>query len=226
MKMRWISKALGALTFAVVAFGATASQAALFQSGAGAGTCVAFAAAVGGAGPCVTVAITPHPLWEPNGTGGSTATWVSYADTGFGGSVFQPHNHFNPIFSITETFLVGVTDLKLDFTVWADDTVEVFVDGISIFPPNFTQGICAGGVIGCEPLEGGIFSVILSGAGAHTLTFVAYQIGTGTDTSSNPFGVIYAGSITEVPEPATVAILGLGALLVGGAARRRARRAA
>jgi hypothetical protein len=218
MKSTVFARVLGALTFVGAVFVATASQAAIIASGPGSGTCV-----MADSSPCVVTAITPHAAWQPNNPFGSGAVWVSYAPTGFGDAVFQPHDHFDPIFSITETIVVGVNNLLVDFTVWADDTVDVIVDGVLLFAANFSQSTCAGGVIGCEPGEGGHFAVVLT-PGVHTITFVAYQIGTGTDTSSNPFGMIYAGTTTEIPEPGTLALLGVGALMIGFGARRSRRK--
>src|ERR1035438_6053372 len=46
-----------------------------------------------------TVAIAPHSAWEPNhptnpgDASDSAAVWISFADTGFGGTYFQPSEH-------------------------------------------------------------------------------------------------------------------------------------
>jgi len=68
--------------------------------------------------------------------------------------------------TITETFLAG-TGSTLQLEVWADDTARIRIDGTEMIAPNFSQNICAGGVIGCEPGEQGTivsdFSVSLSG---------------------------------------------------------------
>src|ERR1035438_6335533 len=73
-----------------------------------------------------TVAIEPHSLWEPNNPvnpGDATdqaAVWISYADTGIGGTHFQPAEGTTPVVTIFDTFTSGAGMLTLN--VWADDT--------------------------------------------------------------------------------------------------------
>jgi len=144
-----------------------------------------------------TVAITPHSAWEPNNPvnpGDATdraAVWISYADTGFGGTQFQPPDGESPVVTIYDTFLSGAGMLTLN--VWADDTASVLLDGNLLMPAVFTQGVCSGQAIGCRPQDGGSISAALS-AGQHTLSFVLYQVGTGTDTINNPFGLLFTGT--------------------------------
>jgi hypothetical protein len=172
-----------------------------------------------------TVSITPHPAWEPDhpiNPGDPTdraAVWISYADTGYGGTNFQPTEGTTPVVTVFDTFQSGAGMLTL--YVWADDTASVLLDGNLLMPAVFTQGVCSGQAIGCRPEDGGTVSAVLS-AGQHTLSFVLYQVGTGTDTSSNPFGLLFtgtapmetpdAGSVAEsgVPEPAAWGLLASG----------------
>jgi len=169
-----------------------------------------------------TVAITPHPLWEPNNPvnpGDPTdlsAVWISYADTGFGGADFQPQSN-TPI-SIFQPFTSGAGFLNLN--VWADDTAEVFLDNVSLIPPQFTQSVCSGQPIGCQPQDVGSLNNIALTAGNHVLRFDVYQVGSGKDTTSIPFGLLYTGTATAAPDPATLFLAG-GVLLALGLLRKR-----
>lgn len=164
-----------------------------------------------------TVAITPHALWQqnnpvnPGDSSDNAAVWISYALTGYGDSSFQPPNGTDSVMSVIQSFTsaAGLLNLK----VWADDTAEVLLDGVSIFAPKFTQSVCSGQPIGCRPEDGGVISSSLT-AGDHQLEFRVFQVGTGGDSSSNPFGLLYTGTAPEranasAPEPGTIALSGL-----------------
>ena len=95
-----------------------------------------------------TVAITPHSAWEPNhptnpgDASDSAAVWISFADTGFGGTHFQPSAGTTPVVTIFDTFQSGAGMLSL--YVWADDTASVLLDGNLLMPAVFTQSVCSG----------------------------------------------------------------------------------
>src|SRR5687767_9893326 len=84
-----------------------------------------------------TVAITPHPAWQPNNPANpwnstdKPAVWISYAGTGYGDPNFQPYNGTTPVVSIFENFTSAAGILTLN--VWADDTSQVLLDGVSVF---------------------------------------------------------------------------------------------
>ncbi len=208
---------LAALCLSLIFFGnvSSANAAVVMDiiSGDDTETCTTYDPVCTGTGGS-TVAINVHPAWQTNDPNGLGAIWVSYDNTGSPGTVLAPVNGSieNPdgttvIMTITESFTIDSSGM-LHLNIWADDTAEVFVDGISVFAANFTSGVCAVGVIGCEPGEGADLLIALS-AGAHTITFDIFQFGTGTEINNNPFGILYSGYVS-VPEPITLAFLGLG----------------
>ena len=177
--------------------------------------------------PGTTVNITAHPLWEasnplnPGDPSDTSAVWISYADTGFGGSHFQPFEGTTPIVSIFDSFTSGAGLLNLN--VWADDSADVLLDGAYLAHAAFTQSTCSGQPIGCRPQDVGVISAALS-SGDHTLAFVLYQTGTGTDTTNNPFGLLYSGTATDaVPEPGTGICLLAGVFLIAAGLLKRRR---
>ena len=188
-----------------------------------------------------TVAITPHPLWQPNNPlnpgdpTDNSAIWISFADTGFGGSQFQPFEGTTPVGSIYQSFVSDAGFLTLN--VWADDSADVLLDGSYLAHAAFTQSICSGQSIGCRPQDDGVFNVQI-GAGSHVLEFVLYQVGTGTDSSSNPFGILYTGTAPQgptghsdlnplpepVPEPGSASLLVVGSILLCAGAIKKSKR--
>jgi hypothetical protein len=175
-----------------------------------------------------TVAITPHPDWQPNnpinpGTNlPSSAVWISYAATGYGDSHFQTYSGTTPVVSIFTNFMSG--DGLLDLKVWADDSADVILDGSYLKHAVFTQSTCSGQPIGCRPQDFELFSKPLA-AGSHTLEFVLYQVGTGTDTISNPMGLLFTGTASSaVPEPGVLSLVGMGLVGLGLLRRRTSQR--
>lgn len=179
-----------------------------------------------------TVAITPEPRWQPNnptipgGTGSSSAVWISHVESGFGDSHFVPFGGIVHVMSVYHDFTSAAGILNL--SVWADDTAEVLLDGVSIFAPAFTSSVCSGQPIGCLPPHAGIINTAFD-TGSHRLEFRVFQVGQGTTTSTNPFGLLYAGTATNLvtpdprsvtPEPGTWAMAG-AVLLVIAVVRKR-----
>ncbi|RMF08538.1 MAG: hypothetical protein D6763_09785 [Alphaproteobacteria bacterium] len=169
---------------------------------------------------CTLEAITPHRLWQSNNPDGSDAVWVSYANTGIGGDTLAPTSKGDWVMKITETFHIGPNGGSIQMKVWADDTAGIYLNGNLMAAPQFGQNVCADKPVGCEPDEFYFLDELLS-AGTHTIEIYGYQVGTGKTVDSNPFGVLYAGSITgEVPAPPALTLFGLAGL--GLLARRRA----
>jgi hypothetical protein len=173
----------------------------------------------------LTVAITPHPLWQPNGPvnpgdpSDTSAIWISYKQSGFNEAEFQPFLGSTPVISVFHSFVSGAGNLLLN--VWADDTADVYLDGNLLIPAVFTQSTCSGQPIGCLPADVGVVNTPIA-AGAHTLEFKMYQVGTGTNTSSNPFGLLYTGTApSAVPEPGALGLAGAGLVAIGVWRRKR-----
>lgn len=183
----------------------------IIVSGNGTETCEDL---IGGAGPVACTNITPHGAWQANNPFGQGAAWVSYVNSGVGAGKVSVANNAAARMDVVESFNVAGSSVELVLTVWADDTAEVFIDGVSQNTPNFTQNVCANGPLGCQPHEGVTFNAIL-GAGVHDIRIQAYQIGGG------PFGVLYSGSTTSVPAPAALGLLGFGLVGLGFGRRRK-----
>jgi hypothetical protein len=176
-----------------------------------------------------TVAIAAHPAWMPNNPTNpgdptdNSAVWISYADTGYQGSNFQPYEGTTPVMNIVQTFSAGAG--LFTFKIWADDAVTVTLDGNVLLNAMFTPDQRQGQFGGFKPDSFGLISTpILDGT--HTLSINAFQVGTGPNTTNNPFGVLFTGVYPEDPppmqnnpEPASLALIGTG--LVGFAVWRR-----
>jgi len=182
-----------------------------------------------------TVAVTPDPWWEPNSPvnpGDPTdnlAVWISYEATGWGDSQFQPTEGTTPVVTVFDSFDSGAGTLFLN--VWADDTAAVILDGQFLFQPVFTQTICSGQPIGCRAQDDGVIDVPIA-AGEHELDFVLYQVGTGTTSLANPFGLLFTGTAPAdppppdpVPEPKAWLLLGSILLLIAASRFVRWKRA-
>jgi len=173
----------------------------------------------------LTVAITPHPLWQPNGPvnpgdpSDTSAVWISYKQSGFNEAEFQPFMGTTSVVSVFHSFVSGAGSLVLN--IWADDTAGVYLDGNLLIPAVFTQSTCSGQPIGCLPADVGVVNTAI-GAGAHLLEFKMYQVGTGTNTTSNPFGLLYTGTApSAVPEPGALGLAGAGLVAIGVWRRKR-----
>jgi hypothetical protein len=192
-------------------------------------------------GATTTVAINPDlPYWQdnfptnPGKSDDKSAVWISWGNTGYGGDQFQPRSESVPGVTIYDNFFLSGSGL-LTLDVWADDTAEVFLDGQSIYSPVLVgQDICADKPIGCEIRDVAHISTAVTSSlnGSHQLAFAVYQLGTGLDPNSNPFGLLYTGTVQSagidpnspsVPEPGTLGLAGIGVMVAAGVTLKRRR---
>jgi hypothetical protein len=229
-------KAIAVFAIAALALVGTvvpASAIAIFSTdggndGTGVLTCLDGAVACGAPGNIFALnAPLPSP-WVPNNPGGSNAVWVSFnanhSQDGQGPNVAQSDTDVtngDPTVTFRYSFSLALP-ATLSFSVWADDTAGVLLDGLSLAAPNGVQdGACADGAIGCENGEEATFSNLALASGAHTIDFEVYQRVLNENGSGTPFGLLFAGDIAPVPEPATILLLGSALTAAGVASRRR-----
>lgn len=165
--------------------------------------------------------ITPHSVWgdvsDDAGLASGTAKWISYANTGSGGSIAPDTTDRNDISEATAHFQRTFSGGAGAFNLWilTDDTATVKLNGNLLFDSFDGQlDPCAPGgtgvPIGCAEADMGIYSTTLA-AGSYTLDIYAFQ------TNQSVFGSQYAFSYqsTVVPAPSSLGLLLLGFGLVG-----------
>lgn len=153
------------------------------------------------------------------GTGGiwtaalPSSSWVSQnPGNAPGGSNVEP----NGIYQFTTTFNLINANYSGSIKVMADDTTDVWLNGILV------QTFAGGGNTTCQNLQPNCI-VPLSVAlpfgdfltGTNTLTFNVHQIKLDAE------GLDFAGSVSTVPEPGSLMLLGTGLLGLAGELTRR-----
>jgi hypothetical protein len=162
--------------------------------------------------------ITNNSVWSfPVGN----SSWVSYAQTSPESNplVLTPNGNY----FFTSTFNIGATstpgDASGSLEVLADDTVAVFLNGQLLNIPTGTSfPHCSNGTPTCT--GDGTFINLPSNdfvSGVNTLTFQVVQDG------GFRFGVDYDGTVSTVPEPSSLLLLGTGLIGSAGALLRKMR---
>jgi PEP-CTERM motif len=163
-----------------------------------------------------TLAITPYPGWAAPLPGSS---WVSYTQSGGPANaagqppVVVPNNTIVSFFD----FFTTTGAMTGSITVLADDSTSVLLDGVLLFPeaPPNTYSQCSDVPIGCVTTTSQVIALNVLSAGVHTLRFDVAQ------RAEVAFGLNYAGSISDVPEPTSMLLLGTGLLGLTARVRRR-----
>lgn len=171
-------------------------------------------------GSGTTYAITPDPVWAAplNAPNGTVSSWVLDVSTTTKSSPVASTVNFTDTFTLTG-------DPSLFFgsiTVLADDSTSVTLNGHLLRALNSNQGtICANAPIGC--LTSTQLTIALPSddfvAGPNLLSFGVRQ-----GVANTPFGLDFAGVVSNTPEPASFGVFCLGLLALSiSAARARAR---
>jgi hypothetical protein len=154
-----------------------------------------------------TLNIDPNPLWAPALTGSS---WISNAitgnpnDTGF---VVEPNG---TTVTFSESFNLNAPVIGASLSILADDTTSVVLNGTTVFtaanPPTFP--LCSPQPIGCLTTTEATLSFAQLDPyfklGNNTLSFGVVQ------RNGVSFGLDYAGTVTTMPEPGSLALIGTG----------------
>jgi len=162
--------------------------------------------------------LDPSTVWIAPIAG---STYVGYSPTAGPVGTVNPafgYYTFNTTFSATG--LYGGT-----ISILADDTTSVYLDGVLIVPFGALGGNshCADNTPTCTVLS--TFNIgTTSLTGTNTLTFVVQQAGSGpAGGTGDPSGLDFHATLTSVPEPSTLLMLGTGLMGSAGALLRRMR---
>lgn len=164
----------------------------------------------------VVITDVNSPPWAPNGTTGVGALWVNKVDSGFQGG--------GPALGTLTVYTLTIPDV-ITYQAWvlADDGahVEVSIGGAAFFTLVNSSGAPQG--MNCSSLEPSCTSnkvwdsgVLVAGGQDVVLRFTTSQ-----DVANTPMGIQATIAAEQVPEPTTMALMGIGLLTLGAFHRRR-----
>jgi hypothetical protein len=216
--MRLPNQSLGLLAVAVALSAGSTASAIPILSGDGTEACRKVPFASGTGANCSAQVVTPDPIWQDGVNG---AKWISFADTGFRGSVVAlpptdnnaAPDYSNTVMQIREDFDVIAGD-RLWLDVWSAGTVDVqlrtigsdFSGGFvaTLLSPDFRYaeaGSCVATHPGCGPGSRGAIDYVFETAGRFSVLFSVFSFNTADNGRSDPFGLLYRGAIGEGCRP-------------------------
>ena len=169
------------------------------------------------------------PVTNPGPSAETSAAWIGAVDSGYLGTHFLAQNtSFAAYEIVSQTFTTTATGGTLKLNVWADDSVDVWLNALEISPAStiVQNPPCSGQIVSCTPATEGIFVQPLAPSTTYQLKFYVWQTGPGLNTTDNPTGLLYTGTeipgtTTNVPDGGTTALLLSFALMGVGLVSRR-----